>query len=185
MQKADIAISRTATSRGKSEQGDAAAIIARNDSHLAFIAAKQYGGFDINQLHAPEVPLRRRLSEFSQIRRSTRDHVLAQNSPHSQSRNYLDPNEPFGGRRGSFRNQNQGLPNLSSDLHHSSTLSSHFQSEIPFHHNLVHDAPSSSSELIIKQAAHLKSNSASNYPHSSYHLNPSHSSTQDLSLIHI
>ena len=177
LQKADIAISRTATARGKSEQGDAAAIVARNDSHLAFIAAKQYGGFDVNQLHPPEVPLRRRLSDFSQIkRRDTRDHMIAQNSLHpSHSRMYLDPNEPFGGRRGSFRNQNQDSLSLSQ---HSSN-SPHLQAEIPFHQKPHCGSPSSSSEFTIKQSAHLQTNSEQNYSHSMYSLSPSQSSPQD------
>ncbi|RWS17269.1 MORN repeat containing protein-like protein [Dinothrombium tinctorium] len=104
LQKADIAISRTATARGKSEQADFASIQARNDSQVAYVTAKQYGG-DISQLHAPEVPLRRRLSDFSQVRRNTKE-LIAQNQQQPQIRQFLDPNEPFGGRRGSFRNQN-------------------------------------------------------------------------------
>uniref|UniRef100_A0A1W7RAA2 Junctophilin-1 n=1 Tax=Hadrurus spadix TaxID=141984 RepID=A0A1W7RAA2_9SCOR len=42
LQKADIAISRTATARGKAEQSDIAAIHSREDSDLARIIAKQF-----------------------------------------------------------------------------------------------------------------------------------------------
>ena len=107
LQKADIAISRTATARGKSEQADFAASAAREDSQLAYITAKQYGGADITQPHSLEAPLRRRLSDFHNIRRNTKElhHNIAQ---HNQtSKQYLNPTEPFGGRRGSFRNQQQ------------------------------------------------------------------------------
>ena len=57
LQKADIAISRTATARGKSEQADFASSAAREDSQLAYITAKQYGGADITQPHSLEAPL--------------------------------------------------------------------------------------------------------------------------------
>ena len=108
LQKSDIAISRTATARGKGEQADFAASSARNDSQMAFITAKQYGGADINQSHSLEAPLRRRLSDFSQIRRSTRDGPQEQrNLIQPPNKQFLDPSEPFGGRRGSFRSQNQ------------------------------------------------------------------------------
>merc|ERR1719412_2929637 len=43
LQKADIAISRTATARGKAEQADIAAIHAREDSQLAVGVSKDYG----------------------------------------------------------------------------------------------------------------------------------------------
>jgi junctophilin len=110
LQKADIAISRTATARSKGEQADFGASAARNDSQMAFITAKQYGGADISQQNSLEAPLRRRLSDFSQIRRSTRDHQhdnrnIAQQQ--TQPKQFLDPNEPFGGRRGSFRVQQE------------------------------------------------------------------------------
>ena len=106
LQKSDIAISRTATARGKGEQADFAASSARNDSQMAFITAKQYGGGDMSQSHSLEAPLRRRLSDFSQIRRSTRDGPHDRNMSNQQMKQFLDPNEPFGGRRGSFRTQN-------------------------------------------------------------------------------
>ncbi|CAG2161960.1 unnamed protein product [Oppiella nova] len=122
LQKADIAISRTATARGKGEQADFGASSARNDSQMAFITAKQYGGTDISQSHSLDAPLRRRLSDFSQIRRNTRDgphdhrnaiqqtalqQTALQQTALQPNRQFLDPNEPFGGRRGSFRSQNQ------------------------------------------------------------------------------
>jgi len=110
LQKADIAISRTATAKGKGEQADFGASAARNDSQVAFITAKQYGGADISQPHSLEAPLRRRLSDFSQIRRSTRDHHDNRNIAQQQqvqNKQFLDPNEPFGGRRGSFRSHQQ------------------------------------------------------------------------------
>ncbi|KAI1290432.1 Junctophilin-3 [Halotydeus destructor] len=115
MQKADIAISRTATSRGKSEHADAGAIEGRADSKLAFNTAKQYGGADVvTQMAIPEVPLRRRLSDFA-MRRGTKDQLAQLNTQQGAGSGpqprpqFLDPNfqpEPFGGRRGSFRNQN-------------------------------------------------------------------------------
>ncbi|RWS31235.1 MORN repeat containing protein-like protein [Leptotrombidium deliense] len=108
LQKADIAISRTATARGKSEQADFSSIQARNDSQVAFVSSKQYGG-DV-PIQPPEVPLRRRLSDFSQIRRGTKDFNAQNEKP--QIRQFLDPNEPFGGRRGSFRNQNPPKLNI-------------------------------------------------------------------------
>lgn len=129
LQKADIAISRTATARGKSEQADYGAATSRTDSQMAFQTAKQYGGNDVSgvQLQIPEAPLRRRLSDFAQIRRGTKEQIaqsqlpgqsqpqgpgqgqLQLQSPMQQNvtKNLLDPNEPFGGRRGSFRNQAQ------------------------------------------------------------------------------
>lgn len=107
MQKADIAISRTATARGKSEQADYSAAASRQESQLAFQTAKQYGGADVAaQLAVPDVPLRRRLSDFAQIRRGTKEQIAQSQLPsESKSKNLLDPNVPFGGRRGSFRNQ--------------------------------------------------------------------------------
>lgn len=48
MQKEDIAISRTATARGKAEQADIAAVHAREDSDMARIFAKQFAP-DFNQ----------------------------------------------------------------------------------------------------------------------------------------
>ncbi|CAG0879018.1 unnamed protein product, partial [Darwinula stevensoni] len=42
LQKADIAISRTATARGKAEQADIAALHAREDSEVAVVCAKQF-----------------------------------------------------------------------------------------------------------------------------------------------
>jgi len=44
LQKADIAISRTATARGKAEQADIAAVHAREDAQMAVNCAKQFGG---------------------------------------------------------------------------------------------------------------------------------------------
>lgn len=44
LQKADIAISRTATSRGKAEQADIAALHARDDGKVAVQCAKEYAG---------------------------------------------------------------------------------------------------------------------------------------------
>jgi len=44
LQKADIAISRTATARGKAEQADIAAVHAREDAQMAVSVAKQFGG---------------------------------------------------------------------------------------------------------------------------------------------
>lgn len=105
LQKSDIAISRTATARGKGEQADFAASAARNDSQMAFITAKQFGGADISQPHSLEAPLRRRLSDFSQIRRTTREGPPDHRNIVQQNKQFLDPNEPFGGRRGSFRGQ--------------------------------------------------------------------------------
>uniref|UniRef100_T1K021 Junctophilin n=1 Tax=Tetranychus urticae TaxID=32264 RepID=T1K021_TETUR len=108
LQKADIAISRTATARGKSEQSDAVAAQSRIDSGIAYKIAKQYGGSDVTNLQ-PEAPLRRRLSEFSHVRRGTIAQSMGAISGGgimgglSGSRQYLDPNEPFSGRRGSFR----------------------------------------------------------------------------------
>ena len=131
LQKADIAISRTATARGKAEQADYAATIAsRDDSSLAFITAKQYGGSDFM---VPEVPLRRRLSDFHGSRRGTKENIAQASSllqpsqgppvtqqstastlqPPQGSRQFLDPNVPFGGRRGSFRGNHE-----SSAFHH-------------------------------------------------------------------
>merc|ERR550532_226083 len=43
LQKADIAISRTATARGKAEQSDIAAVHAREDAQYAVNCAKDYG----------------------------------------------------------------------------------------------------------------------------------------------
>ena len=105
LQKSDIAISRTATARGKAEQADFAASAARNDSQMAFITAKQFGGADISQPHSVEAPLRRRLSDFSQIRRGIRENPQDNRNIIQQNKQFLDPNEPFGGRRGSFRGQ--------------------------------------------------------------------------------
>ncbi|CAG2109935.1 unnamed protein product [Medioppia subpectinata] len=118
LQKADIAISRTATARGKGEQADFGASSAQNDSQMAFITAKQYGGTDLSQSHSLDAPLRRRLSDFSQIRRSTREGPLDHRNAiqQTQNRQFLDPNEPFGGRRGSFRSQNE--PALESQTVH-------------------------------------------------------------------
>merc|ERR550532_1513871 len=44
LQKADIAISRTATARGKAEQADIAAVHAREDAQLAIGLSKAFGG---------------------------------------------------------------------------------------------------------------------------------------------
>ena len=113
LQKADIAISRTATARGKSEQADYAASAARDDSSLAFITAKSYGGSD-NLASPPEVPLRRRLSEFhpqGSFRRGTKENIAQASSLQvSQSSHFLHPNVPFGGRRGSFRGNHESSP---------------------------------------------------------------------------
>merc|ERR1719510_1467160 len=46
LQKADIAISRTATARGKAEQSDIAAVHAREDAQYAVNCAKDYGAED-------------------------------------------------------------------------------------------------------------------------------------------
>lgn len=125
LQKADIAISRTAAAREKSEQADYAAASARQDSLLAFTTAKQYGG-DFQATNTPEAPLRRRPSDFQgSFRRGTKDNILGQGAPasfpspsqmsasvqpSSSSRQFLDPTVPFGGRRGSFRgNDSQSL----------------------------------------------------------------------------
>ncbi|XP_037077121.1 junctophilin-1-like [Pollicipes pollicipes] len=66
LQKADIAISRTATARGKAEQADIAALHSREDSDIARIHAKQFAP-DFHQpgnsRRAPpsiRLPLRRR-----------------------------------------------------------------------------------------------------------------------------
>lgn len=108
-QKSDIAASRTATARTKSEQADYAASAAQNDSQMAIIIAKQYGGGDLTSHGQGSIaPLRRRLSDFSQVRRM-RDgqHQPFDSGPQvaQANRQFLDPNEPFGGRRGSFRSQ--------------------------------------------------------------------------------
>ena len=123
LQKSDIAASRTATARAKSEQADYAASTAQNDAQMALIIAKQYGGGSIgDQGHGSIAPLRRRLSDFSQVRRMragnqpdsfdmndpsmvNQQHQQQQQQQQQQGRQFLDPNEPFGGRRGSFRNQ--------------------------------------------------------------------------------
>lgn len=127
LQKADIAISRTATARGKSEQADYGATTARQDSIVAFNTAKSYGGvsstgggpdssFGGMMSLIPDSnlsPLRRKMSDFSSIRRGTKESL----GPGSGGgdRQFLDPNVPFGGRRGSFRNdQQKWLPSTSS-----------------------------------------------------------------------
>ncbi|OTF74344.1 MORN repeat containing protein, partial [Euroglyphus maynei] len=68
LQKSDIATSRTATARSKSEQADYAASSGQNDSQMAIIIAKQYGGADLTG-QVSIAPLRRRLSDFSLVRR--------------------------------------------------------------------------------------------------------------------
>ena len=112
LQKSDIAAYRTATARAKSEQADYAASTAQNDSQMAIIIAKQYGGGSLTtQGQGSIAPLRRRLSDFSQVRRLREgqmgnfDMNHVPQSPQPGNRQFLDPNEPFGGRRGSFRNQ--------------------------------------------------------------------------------
>src|SRR5699024_2038496 len=70
LQKSDIGASRTATARSKSEQADYAASTAQNDSQMAIIIAKQYGGANMSSHGQGSIaPLRRRLSDFSQVRR--------------------------------------------------------------------------------------------------------------------
>ena len=132
LQKSDIAASRTATARVKSEQADYAASTAQNDSQMAIIIAKQYGGGSMGASGQGSIaPLRRRLSDFSQVRRMRGDGQMGPGGPGDPmqqqqqmvnamqnnqqggqqgqqpggNRQFLDPNEPFGGRRGSFRTQ--------------------------------------------------------------------------------
>ena len=123
LQKADIAISRTATARGKAEQADVAAVVGRQDSQLAFTTGKQYGGAEASAF--PDVPLRRKMSsvDFSggMSRRQTKENIhllTAQGASNSlapdvntmpKSSQLLNPSMPFGGRRGSFRNLNDSL----------------------------------------------------------------------------
>lgn len=112
LQKADIAASRTATARSKSEQADYAASTAQNDSQMAIIIAKQYGGGGNMAGQGSIAPLRRRLSDYSQVRRLRAGETPPGNFEPNHNSNqpqanpqFLDPNEPFGGRRGSFRTQ--------------------------------------------------------------------------------
>ncbi|UXI21338.1 hypothetical protein NH340_JMT07281 [Sarcoptes scabiei] len=114
LQKCDIATSRTATARSKSEQADYAASSAQNDSQMALIIAKQYGGGDFGSPGQGSIaPLRRRLSDFSHVRRirdeQQQNPGLFDSNQQPNTRLFLDPNEPFGGRRGSFRRQQQML----------------------------------------------------------------------------
>lgn len=123
LQKSDIAASRTATARSKSEQADYAASTAQNDSQMAIIIAKQHGGADLaTHAQGSIAPLRRRLS-----RRGLRETTDMPPNTFDDggggggvgvpmpSRQFLDPSEPFGGRRGSFRTEQmnaQGNNNL-------------------------------------------------------------------------
>lgn len=116
LQKSDIAASRTATARAKSEQADYAASTAQNDSQMAIIIAKQHGGADLaTHAQGSIAPLRRRLSGFNQIRKMRDTADMPPNTfddgggggggPPMSSRQFLEPSEPFGGRRGSFRTE--------------------------------------------------------------------------------
>lgn len=119
LQKADIAISRTATARGKAEQADVGASTARTDSVIAFNTAKSFGGIGSDSVGMMSLipdsnmsPLRRRLSDFSSIRRGTKGSISQ--AAGGGSGQFLDPNVPFGGRRGSFRSDqhNPQLPTI-------------------------------------------------------------------------
>ncbi|XP_075676648.1 junctophilin [Dermatophagoides pteronyssinus] len=125
LQKSDIAASRTSTARSKREQADYAASSAQNDSQMAIIIAKQYGGADLAG-QGSIAPLRRRLSDFSHVRRmregqpqqgATGPNMFDQQQQQQQSDSgqFLNPKEPFGGRRGSFRTQ---LLNNNSNVNH-------------------------------------------------------------------
>ncbi|GAB6026999.1 hypothetical protein CHUAL_013665 [Chamberlinius hualienensis] len=61
LQKADIAISRTATARGKAEQADTAAIHAREDSSVARVSGKQFAP----DFHQPGIDILRRRPDNS------------------------------------------------------------------------------------------------------------------------
>lgn len=140
LQKSDIAVSRTSTARSKSEQADYAASSAQSDSQMAYIVAKQHGGEDLtNQGQGSIAPLRRRLSDFSQVRR-LRDGTMIDNTgqpspPVTTMGQFLNPNEPFGGRRGSFRGQlmnntNNMNNNANNNLLYHSQLSSYPHSNL-------------------------------------------------------
>ena len=149
LQKADIAISRTATARGKAEQADVAASTARTDSVIAFNTAKTYGGGVTSSMIGSDSigmmslipdsnmsPLRRRLSDFSSIRRGTKESLgVGGAASGGGTRQYLDPNVPFGGRRGSFRSD-QTNPSLAG-VSHQQQQPQQFQQQKQYHQGNV------------------------------------------------
>ncbi|XP_067136922.1 junctophilin-1-like [Centruroides vittatus] len=85
LQKADIAISRTATARGKAEQADIAAIHAKEDAEIARLVAKQFAP-DFNQPGAEH--LKHRLgskldSQLNLLRLPPRDNFPSQHRSRS------------------------------------------------------------------------------------------------------
>uniref|UniRef100_T1KY97 Junctophilin n=2 Tax=Tetranychus urticae TaxID=32264 RepID=T1KY97_TETUR len=96
LQKADIAISRTTTARSKADQSEQVAAQSRTDSALGYSIAKQCGGSDaIKNMHSLMYPC--------EVDSLTFPPYVETASSLTGSKQYLDVNEPFGGRRGSFR----------------------------------------------------------------------------------
>lgn len=142
LQKSDIGASRTATARAKAEQADYAASTAQNDSQMAFIIAKQHGGADFHG-QGSIAPLRRRLSDFSQVKRHGQlmNSMEEDHSGQSQNRQFLDPNEPFGGRRGSFRNQMLAQNNTNMNKNSNQMAAQHNPNSYnPMHHPPMNNA---------------------------------------------
>ncbi|XP_017784738.1 PREDICTED: junctophilin-1 isoform X1 [Nicrophorus vespilloides] len=92
MQKADIAISRTATARGKAEASDKAAACAREDSNIAQTVAKKYAPDfkqpGLERLRAKEMKMREKYGDYNAIIQKD----TLQNNPTNEIPNQI-PNE--------------------------------------------------------------------------------------------
>lgn len=82
LQKADIAISRTATARGKAEQADISALNAREDTDIARLVAKQHAP----EFHQPGTDILKRKLDSSRDSNEFRRLQYRESSPHFRSK---------------------------------------------------------------------------------------------------